>query len=86
LQELPVEIRIPVDEFAYELIARTGMKWGAKVESAQTILSGAIYRMVVYILGYLGMAEIEYQKDSHASIVSSFKLTAFGRGLLEVIE
>ena len=27
LQELPVETRIPVDEFADELIARTGLTW-----------------------------------------------------------
>jgi hypothetical protein len=56
------------------------------VESTQTILRGAVYRMVVYVLGYLGMAEIEYRKDKHATIVSSFKMTAFGRGLLEVME
>jgi hypothetical protein len=86
LQELLVETHIPSDEFADELIARTGLTWGAKVESTQTILRGAVYRMVVYVLGYLGMAEIEYRKDKHATIVSSFKMTAFGRGLLEVME
>jgi len=29
------------------------------------------------------MAEIKYKKDNRATIMSSFKMTAFGRGLLE---
>ena len=83
LQELPVETRIPVDEFADELIARTGLTWKSEAESAQMILRRAIYRMVVYILGYFGMAEIEYRDNKYAPIVSSFKMTAFGRRLLD---
>lgn len=82
LRELPLEAPIPVDEFADRLIARTGLTWGAKRESDQTILRWAVYRMVVYVLEYFGMAEIEYREDDHATIVSSFKMTAFGRGLL----
>jgi hypothetical protein len=86
LQELPVETRIPVDEFADELIARTGLTWRAEVESAQTILRRAIYRMVVYVLDYFGMAEIKYRDDKHAAIVSNFTMTVFGRKLLDGME
>jgi len=42
--------------------------------------------MVVNVMEYLEMTEIEYQKDRDTTIVSSFKMTAFRWGLLEVIE
>lgn len=85
LLELPVGTSISAETFADHLITRTGLKWGAKVESAPTILQAAVYRMVVYVLGYFGMAEIEYRESRHSTIVSSFKITTFGRGLLETL-
>jgi hypothetical protein len=86
LLEQPIGTRVPAETFADELITRTGLKWPAKVESAQTILRAAVDRMVVDVLEYFGLAEIEYRKDRYSTSVSSFKMTAFGRGLLETLK
>jgi hypothetical protein len=51
---------------------------------AQTILRGAVHRMVVYILRDFGMAEIEY-RTGRVTMVISFIITALSRRLLEVV-
>jgi hypothetical protein len=56
------------------------------VEFAQMILRGAVHRMVVYILRDFGMAEIEYRTGKYVTRVSSFKILALVRRLLEVTQ
>lgn len=86
LLRLPIKTRVPAGDFADMLIKRTGLRWAVETELAPSILRGAVYQMVVYVLRDLGVAELELQEDKYSSRVCSFEITAFGRRLLETLE
>jgi len=91
LLSLPVDKRVLFEPFADELIQETGLKWTAPdMSSAKMLLQGAIRRMVVKILADFEVVEPEYQarplgKGTVRELVA-FRITPFGRGLLESVE
>jgi len=91
LLSLPVGTRIPFEPFADKLIRETGLKWTApNMIFARDSLHGAIGRMVIGILADFEVVEPEYQdkplgKGTIPELVA-FKITSFGKGLLESLQ
>lgn len=91
LLALPAETRIPFEPFADKLIRETGLKWTAPdMTYARESLHGAVERMVIGILANFEVVEPEYQdkplgKGTIPELVA-FKITSFGKGLLESLQ
>lgn len=91
LLSLPVNTPVPFEPFADRLIQETRLKWGAPdITHARMILHGAIRRMVISILADFGVVEPEYQDKplgrSTIRELVAFRITPFGRGLLESLK
>jgi hypothetical protein len=88
LLSLPADTRTPFEPFADGLIGETGLKWTAPSTTyARTLLHGAVQRMVIDVLADFGVLEREYQdkplgRGTIRELVA-FRITSFGRGLLE---
>jgi len=88
LRSLSKNKKIPFDEFANEVIERTGITWGAPdSEFANDLLQNSIERMVIGMLKKFGAVECEYRDvplgKGKISKLQTFKIVPFGRALLE---
>ena len=90
LLDLPVTKRIAFTKFADQVINTAMLTWTAQESNfAQTALRGAVARMVIYILRDFGAVTVEY-RDQPAGKgtfkqLAAFRVTPFGRQLLEVL-
>ena len=87
----PANKRIPFEPFADKLIRETRLKWTAPdMTHAQMSLHSAIQRMVIGILADFEVVKPEYKDKtlgkSKVREVVAFRITSFGRGLLESLE
>lgn len=90
LLSLRQDARILIDEFAGELMRKTGLVWGASdSDYAGRLLQGSIERMVIYILKNFGAVECEHRDEPMGkgtiSRLHTFKIVPFGRALLEAL-
>jgi hypothetical protein len=90
LLALPVGERVPFEPFADELIKAAGLIWTSPDQSFHRMaLHGAVEKMVIDNLGKYGILEKEYgQKDIGGTtfqILAAFRITSFGKGLLETV-
>jgi hypothetical protein len=89
LRFLPVNRRVDHDDFADRLVARTGLTWVNKAPlDSQNLLRGAVRHMVTHILRDFWVIEPEYDYNEKIGTMtlqklSAFRLTEFGRALLE---
>ncbi len=79
---------IQIDEFAGNLIEKTGLIWGApESDFAGMLLQSSIERMIINILKKFGAVECEYRNESLGKgtipRLETFKIVPFGRALLE---
>lgn len=92
LAELAVAENVSYDAFADRLIAQSGLRWPAQDQTfAQSTLRSVIVRLVVNPMVSFGVLECEYakEKDSFGSDIEKLKnirLTAIGKGLLELMQ
>lgn len=90
LRALPVATRISFEEFADELIEKTGLTWTAQnLDLATKLLHGSIKRMVIDILATFGSVEREYRdkplgKGTIPELVA-FEITPLGDKLLKAL-
>lgn len=90
LRALPVTTRISFEEFADELIEKTGLTWTAQnLDSATMLLHGSIKRMVIDILANFGSVEREFRdkplgKGTIPELVA-FEITPLGDKLLKAL-
>jgi tetratricopeptide (TPR) repeat protein len=90
LRALPIQTRIPFEEFADGLIRQTRLTWAAKDDSYATMsLRGGVERMVIRILAAFGAVEFEYRaeplgKGTIPRLVA-FEITQFGKALLDAV-
>jgi hypothetical protein len=86
LLALPVGEQIPFEEFADDLIARTGLTWTSS-QYAEMLLRSSIERMVIYILRGFGVVKNYHRKksvgESAYKELVAFEITPLGRALLE---
>ena len=86
LLELPVGEQIPFEEFADDLIARTGLTWTSP-QYAEMLLRSSIAQMVVYVSERLGIVKNQYREErignSNLRDLVAFEVTPLGRALLE---
>ena len=90
LCDLPVETRISFEQFADDLIEKSGLTWTSQVPGfASTALRGSVARMIIHVLAEFGMIEREYSEEplgkGTASMLVSFKITQFARVLLKIL-
>ena len=90
LLSLKPNTRISAEKFSSELIKKTGLVWGAPdSDHVDMFLQSGIERMAIKILASFGVLEtIEQDRSLHGVPMSklvSFKLTPFGRALLEAL-
>ncbi|MBN2541290.1 hypothetical protein JXI42_00330 [bacterium] len=88
LLSLTPAIKVPVSDFAGELIEKTGLVWRAQdISFADMFLQSSVERMIIRILNTFGAVECEYQDEqlgkSTISKLQTFKIVPFGRALLE---
>lgn len=79
---------IQIDEFAGNLIEKSGLVWGApESDFADRFLQSSIERMIINILKKFGAVECEYRDEPLGkrtiSKLDTFKIVPFGRALLE---
>ncbi len=83
---LPVGEEIPFEEFADDLIARTGLTWTSSMYAPES-LRGSIAQMVVYVLDNFGVVDNQYREESIGKSIfrklAAFEITPLGRALLE---
>ena len=90
LRALPVNTRIPFEEFADGLIEQTGLAWSAPdSDFAATALRGSIGRMVIHVLARFGAVDREYRDEplgkGTLSRLVAFEITPFGKALLDAV-
>jgi len=91
LKRLPVGEPIPFEAFADQVIETTGLRWTSPDPSFhRMLLRGTVERMVVSILRYFGAVE-EYYRDKPLGKgtikeLAKFRITPFGRALLDSLE
>jgi len=90
LRALPVNTRIPFEEFADGLIEQTGLAWSAPdSDFAATALRGSIGRMVIHVLARFGAVDREYRDEplgkGTISRLVAFEVTPFGKALLDAV-
>jgi len=90
LQQLPAETYVPFDEFADQLIARTGLRWGARDSPYATMsLRGSIRAMIIDRLADFGVLERKYRKEAIGKTtipkLVEFKITPWGMALLDAL-
>lgn len=87
---LPVETRISFEQFADDLIARSGLAWTAQDSSfATNALHGSVKQMIIHVLAAFGALDREYIEEplgkSTVNKLVAFKTTQFGKILLNVL-
>jgi hypothetical protein len=91
LRSLPVGSTVSFDEFATELIRKTGLTWSsADSQFAAMALKGSINRMVIGILAGFGAIECESEEKGEGSrcvvTLVAFQVTPLGSALLEATQ
>lgn len=83
---LPVGERIPFEEFADDLIARTGLTWTSP-QYAEMLLRSSINQMVISVVDRFGVVKNYYREEpmgnSTFKELVAFEITPLGRALLE---
>jgi hypothetical protein len=90
LRLLPARIYFPFEEFADQLIARSGLRWSAPDPHTATMaLHGAVGRMVIDRLAEFGVVDRRYRKErlgkSTFPTLAAFRITPWGAALLEAL-
>jgi hypothetical protein len=91
LKRLPVDERVPFEEFADQVIETTGLTWTSTDPTYHRIaLHGAVERMVIGILADFGAVKEHYRskrigKGTFKGL-AAFRITSFGRALLDSLD
>ena len=90
LRELPLGENVPSDSFADRVIAQSGLKWPSQDQTfVQSIMRSVIERLVVGPMTAFGVLECEYGKkvigSSEIDVLQTIRLTAVGKGLLDLL-
>ena len=90
LLDLPIGDRLSFEPFADRMIEDAGLAWPIQdQDSARRILRSILKRMVINPLADFGILQTDYEPHKTLGAefreLSAFRITPFGRGLLEAI-
>ena len=90
LLDLPVGDRVPFEQFTSQFFEKIGLTWPAEDEEfGRRVLDEYIEDIVIHPLAEFGVLQVSYIPHKFLGPefkeVSSFRVTPFGRGLLETI-
>jgi len=90
LLEIPTGAEVSFESFADRIITEAGLVWPIQdQDNARRILQGLVEYVVIKPLGDYGILQVEYEPNKilggEFRTPASFRVTVFGKGLLEAI-